>query len=69
MSLRFYPTFVNHIAGSVNATDLRALFSRFGTVTDVVIVDEYGFVNMSRSEDVFVAVEELNGRGLHSRGV
>ena len=62
MSLRFYPVFVNHIAGSVQAGDLRALFSRFGTVTDVVIVDEYGFVNLARSEDVFNAVEQLNGR-------
>ena len=66
MSLRFYPVYINHIAGSVNASDLRSLFSRFGTVIDVVIVDEYGFVNMATKEDAFLVIEELNGRGLHS---
>ena len=66
MSLRFYPVYVNHIAASVNAADMRSLFSRFGQVIDVVIVDEYGFVNMASQADAFKAVQELNGRGLHS---
>ena len=42
------------------------MFSRFGTVIDVVIVDEYGFVNMASASDALTVVEELNGRGLHS---
>ena len=66
MSLRFFPVYINHIAGSVNAADLRSLFARFGSVIDVVIVDEYGFVNMKTCEDACLVIQELNGRGLHS---
>ena len=67
MSLRFYPVYINHIAESVSAPDLRSLFARVGNVIDVVIVDDYGFVNMETAEDAFRATEELNGRGLHSK--
>eukprot|EP00090_Calanus_glacialis_P044057 TRINITY_DN7828_c0_g1_i2.p1 TRINITY_DN7828_c0_g1~~TRINITY_DN7828_c0_g1_i2.p1 ORF type:complete len:1480 (+),score=299.56 TRINITY_DN7828_c0_g1_i2:117-4556(+) len=64
--LNFYPVFVNHVAESVKPADLRALFSRFGNVIDVVIVCEYGFVNMSDENGAREAIKNLNGRGLHS---
>eukprot|EP00092_Neocalanus_flemingeri_P024580 GFUD01026659.1.p1 GENE.GFUD01026659.1~~GFUD01026659.1.p1 ORF type:complete len:1744 (+),score=379.20 GFUD01026659.1:118-5349(+) len=64
--LNFYPVFVNHIAESVKPADLRALFSRFGNVIDVVIVCEFGFVNMSDENGAREAIKNLNGRGLHS---
>ena len=64
--LNFYPVFVNHVAETVKPADLRALFSRFGNVIDVVIVCEYGFVNMSDENGAREAIKNLNGRGLHS---
>jgi len=64
--LNFYPVFVNHVAESVKPADLRALFSRFGNVIDVVIVCEYGFVNMSNENGAREAIKNLNGRGFHS---
>ena len=65
--LRFYPVFVNHIAETVQPQDLRFLFSqRGGRVIDVVVVAEYGFVNMADPEDAHDAILSLNGRCLHS---
>ena len=39
-ALKFYPVFLDNIAPSVQASDLRALFSRVGLVIDVIIVEE-----------------------------
>ena len=57
--MNFYPVFVNHIADSVQPSDLRAVFDRLGAVTDVVIVNRHGFVNMAREEEAREAIHQL----------
>ena len=61
----FYPVFVNHIAESVHPGELRAIFERHGVVIDVLILAEYGFVNMAREEEAHDVIVNVNGRLLH----
>ena len=63
----FYPVFVNHIANSVRPGELRAIFERYGDVMDVLILADYGFVNMAREEEAHEAIERVNSRLLHGQ--
>ena len=63
--MNFYPVFVNHIAESVHPGELRAIFERHGVVIDVLILAEYGFVNMAREEEAHDVIVNVNGRLLH----
>ena len=63
----FYPVFVNHIANSVHPGELRAIFERYGDVMDVLILADYGFVNMAREEEAHEAIERVNSRLLHGQ--
>ena len=66
-TMKFYPVFVDNIAGSVQPQDLRELFSNIGQVIDVVIVADYGFVNMANVTAAGDAIDRLNGAQLHNR--
>ena len=66
-ALKFYPVFLDNIAPSVQASDLRALFSRVGLVIDVIIVSDHGFVNMESVRDAEEAIRSLNGTPLHNQ--
>ena len=66
-ALKFYPVFLDNIAASVQASDLRALFSRVGPVIDVIIVSDHGFVNMENVRDAEAAIRGLNGHPLHDK--
>ena len=66
-SLKFYPVFLDNIAASVQASHLRALFSRVGPVIDILIVSEHGFVNMESVRDAEAAIRVLNGTPLHDK--
>ena len=66
-ALKFYPVFLDNIAASVHASDLRALFSRVGPVIDILIVSEHGFVNMESVRDAEAAIRVLNGTPLHDK--
>ena len=59
--------FVNHIADSVHPSEMRAIFERHGLVIDVLILAEYGFVNMAREEEAHEVIEKVNGRLLHGQ--
>ena len=59
--------FVNHIANSVHPGELRAIFERYGDVMDVLILADYGFVNMAREEEAHEAIERVNSRLLHGQ--
>ena len=63
----FYPVFVNHIADSVHPSEMRAIFERHSVVIDVLILAEYGFVNLAREEEAHEVVQKLNGRLLHGQ--
>lgn len=65
--LNFYPVFVDHISPSVNPGDLRMMFSNFGSVVEVVLVSDYGFVNMADEVGALRAISNLNGEMLHQR--
>ena len=59
--------FVNHIADSVHPSEMRAVFERHGVVIDVLILAEYGFVNMAREEEAHEVIQKVNGRLLHGQ--
>ncbi|BES94563.1 Zinc knuckle [Nesidiocoris tenuis] len=52
--------FVGNLADGVKASQVRALFSKFGTVVECDIVRNYGFVHIS-SADVNCVLKELDG--------
>lgn len=64
--------FVGNLPPDVLANDLRALFEKFGDVTDVRLVMDksrgkskrYGFVEMPSKEEAEKAIEEMNGTEL-----
>ncbi|OGM25022.1 RNA-binding protein [Candidatus Woesebacteria bacterium RIFCSPHIGHO2_02_FULL_38_9] len=69
--------FVGNLDFTVTADDLRALFSQVGTIVDcVVIMDKmtgrsrgFGFVEMSKDDEVKKAIETLNGSELKGRKI
>lgn len=69
--------FVGNLDFTVTADDLRALFSQAGTIVDcVVIMDKmtgrsrgFGFVEMSKDDEVKKAIETLNGSELKGRKI
>ncbi|XKL68741.1 hypothetical protein PGB90_006510 [Kerria lacca] len=52
--------FVGNIPDAVKASDLRALFSRYGTVAECDLVRNYGFVHIDTT-DLTKLLKELNG--------
>ncbi|KAL1121988.1 hypothetical protein AAG570_003396 [Ranatra chinensis] len=52
--------FVGNLADNVKAPQVRALFSKYGTVVECDIVRNYGFVHID-SNDVNTCIKELNG--------
>lgn len=61
----FGPTklFVGGLSRSVTAADLRALFSRFGELADVVVIQSrgFGFVSYQSAAAADAATREMNG--------
>jgi len=55
--------FVGNLADSIKASQVRALFAKFGTVVECDIVRNYGFVHIA-SADVNNVIKELNGYSL-----
>jgi len=64
--------YVGNLPSDVLANDLRALFEKFGDVTDVRLVMDkargksknYGFVEMPSQEEAEKAIEDMNGTDL-----
>ncbi|XP_046403661.1 RNA-binding protein lark-like [Ischnura elegans] len=52
--------FVGGLPEDAKAQDLRALFERYGTVTECDILNRYGFVHMKTDEMASRAIEALN---------
>ncbi|XP_022195298.2 RNA-binding protein lark isoform X3 [Nilaparvata lugens] len=52
--------FVGNLSDTVKASDVRALFAKFGTVVECDIVRNYGFVHIDTT-DVNTCIKELNG--------
>jgi len=67
--------YVGNLPSDVVANDLRALFEKFGQVTDVRLVMDkfkgktkgYGFVEMPSQEEAQKAIEEVNGTDFKER--
>jgi len=61
----FGPTklFVGGLSRSTTATDLRALFSRFGELVDAVVIQSrgFGFVSYQNAAAADAAIKETNG--------
>lgn len=72
MGLRLY---VGNLAWSVTESQLREAFSRWGEIKDVKVVMDretgrsrgFGFVEYSRSQDGFTAMEKMGGFELAGR--
>ncbi|XP_014259822.1 RNA-binding protein lark-like isoform X2 [Cimex lectularius] len=60
--------FVGNLKEGVKASQVRALFSKFGTVVECDIVRNYGFVHIS-SSDVNNVIKELNGYDLEGQPI
>ncbi len=45
--------------------DLENAFSKYGTVTEAVVVEKYGFVHMTNREDARIAISRLNKMNLN----
>ncbi|XP_073979762.1 RNA-binding protein lark-like isoform X4 [Rhodnius prolixus] len=58
--------FVGNLADGVKASQVRTLFSKFGTVVECDIVRNYGFVHID-SNDVNACIKELNGHMLEGQ--
>jgi RNA recognition motif-containing protein len=64
--------YIGNLPSDVVANDLRALFEKFGEVTDVRLVmgksrsktKNYGFVEMPSQEEAEKAIEEMDGTEL-----
>ena len=56
-----FPVFVDRIPKAAEVSDLRELFSRFGSIVDVTIISSHGFVNFNNSSDAVDAIGHLNG--------
>jgi hypothetical protein len=69
--------FVGGLSWDTTVDDLREVFSKFGTVTDAVVMDDrstgrsrgFGFVTFEDRKDASKAVEELNGAELDGRNI
>lgn len=69
--------FVGGISYSITSQQLEELFSKFGTVNSVNIVNDrytgqskgFAFVEMSSDSDALKAIKELDGYGLEGRKI
>lgn len=61
--------YVGNLSYSVTNAQLEELFSQFGDVVNVNIIEGkgFGFVEMSESSDAEKAIEELNGTDFEGR--
>ncbi|GFT99543.1 RNA-binding protein 4.1 [Nephila pilipes] len=56
--------FVGHLPDGCRDEDLRALFEKYGVVTECDVINKYGFVHMSTPEQANEAVKHLNNYNL-----
>jgi RNA recognition motif-containing protein len=69
--------YVGNLPFSASETELRSMFSVFGTVTEVALVLDretsrprgFGFVSMDSRESMEKAVKEMDGRELEGRKI
>ena len=69
--------FVANVDFTVQESDLRSHFERFGTVSSIKIITDketgrskgYGFVEMPDNEEGLNAISELNGRKINGRAL
>jgi len=61
--------YVGNLTYSVNEEQLKELFARYGTVTDVRVIERkgFGFVEMSSPEEAEKAKEALNNTVFEGR--
>ncbi|CAG0925216.1 unnamed protein product [Notodromas monacha] len=52
--------FVGRLPEVCNAEELRALFEKYGTVTECDVLNRFGFVHMSTAEEAEEAIKCLN---------
>lgn len=69
--------YVGNLDFKVDESDLKGIFGKFGSVTDVkIITDSYsgrskgfGFVNIEDNSEANKAISELNGSNLENRAI
>lgn len=67
--------YVSNIAQNVAEQEIRTIFSRFGRVTDVLVVldpfsgkpNGFGYVDMPNNEEAKKAITKLNGFDLYGQ--
>eukprot|EP01099_Mayorella_cantabrigiensis_P000500 TRINITY_DN1229_c0_g6_i1.p1 TRINITY_DN1229_c0_g6~~TRINITY_DN1229_c0_g6_i1.p1 ORF type:complete len:620 (+),score=132.34 TRINITY_DN1229_c0_g6_i1:142-2001(+) len=72
-SERFTNVYVKNLDPSIDESELKIIFSQFGTITQAVIMREngssrgFGFVNFSHPDEAKAAVTEMSGKELHGK--
>jgi len=63
LQIKKMPTkvFVGRIAEGTSGEDIRALFRKFGTVSECDVISNYGFVHMETEEEAKAAISALDG--------
>lgn len=69
--------YVGNLPYSVNADELRKVFSEFGEVVDAVVISDkysgrskgFGFVTFATEEAASSAVEKMNGKDMGGRNL
>lgn len=69
--------YVGNLPYSVNADELRKVFSEFGEVIDAVVISDkysgrskgFGFVTFATEESAKMAVEKMNGNEMGGRNL
>ncbi|BCX14337.1 MAG: RNA-binding protein [Patescibacteria group bacterium] len=69
--------YVGNLPYSVNADELRKVFSEFGEVIDAVVISDkysgrskgFGFVTFATEEAASSAVEKMNGKDMGGRNL
>lgn len=69
--------YVGNLPYSVNADELRKVFSEFGEVVDAVVISDkysgrskgFGFVTFATEEAAKSAVEKMNGKDMGGRNL
>ncbi|MGB9637525.1 MAG: RNA recognition motif domain-containing protein [Microgenomates group bacterium] len=69
--------YVGNLPYSVNADELRKVFSEFGEVVDAVVISDkysgrskgFGFVTFATEEAAKLAVEKMNGKDMGGRNL
>lgn len=69
--------YVGNLAWTIDSNKLKEMFSKFGEVKEVTIIEDrysgrskgFGFVEFAKDEDAKKAIAEMNGKNIEGREI